>query len=373
MNDETQLRWRLLLGRFAEDQLPLLTEKGWKSRDAALEFLYGREYGEERGIRGGNLAPTTLTIPDWVTRINELFPRQTVELLEKHALENYKLMELVTDPEVLRKLEPNMSLLKSIIQLKHLMKGPVLALARELVEQIVERLKLELAQKIESAFMGSRSLTEPGYRRSLQDLDVKRTIRGSLKHYDVEQQKLFIEKVHFHRRSRPHHPWKIITLVDQSGSMIDNVIHSAVMASIFYKLPMLRNQLVLFDTQFVDVTDYLDDPVHTLLSVQLGGGTNISNVLEYAFAHLSDPSRTIVVLISDLYEGGSYERMYKWAKAIIETRSRLIVLPSLDREVVPSYDRRAAETLSSIGASVGVMTPEELTKWLKDIISRKHG
>ncbi|MGO4699516.1 hypothetical protein AB4Z50_35380 [Paenibacillus sp. 2TAB26] len=74
-----------------------------------------------------------------------------------------------------------------------------------------------------------------------------------------------------------------------------------------------------------------------------------------------------------LYEGGSYKRMYKWARAIRETRSRLIIFPSLDREVVPAYNRRAAEMWSSIGALVGVMTPDELTKWLKDIISRKYG
>lgn len=373
MNEVTRLRWRLLLGRHSEDHLPLDGAPEWQEKDAALEFLYGREYSEERGMRQGNLGPSNLTVPNWISRIRELFPKQTVELLEKHALETYKLTELVTDPDVLRRLEPNIGLLKSILQLKHMMKGPVLALARQLVDRIVKQLSKELEPKIEAAFTGSKSLTEPGYRPSLRDLDIKRTIRSNMKHYDLRGRKLYIEKVYFHRRTKPRQPWHIITLVDQSGSMLDSVIHSAVLASIFYKLPMLRNRLVLFDTQIVDVTDVVDDPVQTLLSIQLGGGTNISSALEYAYGHLTDPSRTIVVLISDLCEGGSYERMYKWARAIMETRTRLVVLPSLDREAVPAYDKSAAEKLASMGAAVGAMTPEELTKWIRTIISRKHG
>ena len=370
LNDSTKLRWRLILGRYSDDRLPLPLDSDWERRDEMLEFLYAREYGEDRGVRYGSLGPSKLTVPEWVTQIRELFPKQTVEHLEKHALENYRLTELVTDPEILRKLESNMSLLKSILQLKHLMKGPVLELARRLVDRIVAQLERELGKKVQSVFGGKTSRFESGFRPSLRDLDVKRTIRANLKYYDARKQKLFIEKLYFHRRTNIRHPWTIITLVDQSGSMIDSVIHSAVMASVFHKLPSIRQQLVLFDTQVVDVTGHVGDPVQTLLSVQLGGGTSIATALEYALAGMNEPTRTIVVLISDLYEGGSFARLFRKAKAIIESRATLIVLPSLDRDAVPVYDRKAAETLASLGAEVGILTPEELARWIRDRMSR---
>ena len=46
--------------------------------------------------------------------------------MERHALEKYGMTELLTDPEVLRKLEPNKELLKTVMQFKHMMKGEVL-------------------------------------------------------------------------------------------------------------------------------------------------------------------------------------------------------------------------------------------------------
>lgn len=125
--------------------------------------------------------------------------------------------------------------------------------------------------------------------------------------------------------------------------MIDSVIHSAVMAGIFASLPTIKTDLFIFDTAVVDLTDRIDDPVETLMSVQLGGGTYIAQALRYATNKIEIPHKTIVVLVTDLYEGGSYNEMYREAMKIVESGAKLIVLTSLDPTAQPFYDKQAAK------------------------------
>ncbi len=114
MSQQQQLqRWRLVLGKFAQQQLQGQGQnlQGVHGRmDAALDFLYGREY-KGRGLRGdggpGSLDGSQLTLVNWLSEVRELFPQETVEIIEKHALDRYGLTELVTDPQTLERLEPN--------------------------------------------------------------------------------------------------------------------------------------------------------------------------------------------------------------------------------------------------------------------------
>ena len=160
----------------------------------------------------------------------------------------------------------------------------------------------------------------------------------------------------------------MILCVDESGSMLDSVIHSAVMAGIFAKLPMLDVKLVIFDTKVVDLSGYVEDPVETLMSIQLGGGTNIAGALSYCETLIDFPYRTMVILISDLYEGYGYRNLYSVSKGIIESGAKLIALTALDMDANPCYDRHAAASLAGLGAHVGAMTPEELAEWIGKII-----
>ena len=162
--------------------------------------------------------------------------------------------------------------------------------------------------------------------------------------------------------------WRVILCVDESGSMLDSVIHSAVMAGIFARLPMLDVKLVIFDTHVVDLSGYVEDPVETLMSIQLGGGTNIAGALSYCERLIDFPYRTMVILISDLYEGGGYQNLYSISKGIIESGAKLIALTALDMEANPCYDRNAAARLAALGAHVGAMTPEELAERIGKII-----
>ena len=374
MADEQEIlnRWRLALGKYSSGQISFPSGGlNYMDMENVLDYLYSREYGEEQEMRrerGGGSEGSQLTVPYWLHQIKKLFPKQTVEVLERHALEKYGMTELLTDPEVLRKLEPNKELLKTILELKHMMKGEVLSLARDIVKKVADEIARKLEQEVRMSFFGQINRNASSPVKSARNLDMKKTIRMNLKNYDTENRQLVLKNVYFNSRMKKYNQWRVIICVDESGSMLDSVIHSAIMAGIFAKLPMLDTKLVIFDTNVVDLSGYVDDPVETLMSVQLGGGTNIAGALSYCEGLIDFPFRTMVVLVTDLYEGGGYQRLYSTSKGIIESGAKLVVLTALDMDANPNYDRRAAAVLADMGAFVGAMTPEELAGWMGKII-----
>jgi len=219
------------------------------------------------------------------------------------------------------------------------------------------------------AISGRIDRNKTGGLKSARNIDFKRTIKANLKNYDSVLKCLVVNKVYFNQRVKLYNPWRVIIAVDESGSMLDSVIHSAIMAGIFAKLPMLKTNLIIFDTQVVDLSGYIDDPVQTLMSIQLGGGTDIAKALQYSEKLMENPYRTMVVLVTDLYEGGGYNNMYASAKAIIEAGAKLIVLTALDMEATPVYDKNAAENMVALGAEVAAITPGGLARWIAKVIS----
>lgn len=376
MNDQKQLnRWRLILGSQSKDQISFGGEGframesgiGCEDLEEALDFLYSREYGEDVRREGGTGA-SRLTTAGWITKIRRLFPKETVEVLERHALERYEMQELLTDKEILEKLEPNQELLKTILQLKHLMKGPVLDTARRIVRKVAEEIAEKLNRELRRSLLGSLDRNTPSHVKSMRNLDIRKTIRRNLSHYDPEEKRLVLEQVYFSSRTRKYNQWRVVIAVDESGSMLDSVIHSAVMAGIFARLPMLDTRLVIFDTQVVDLSAHLEDPVETLMSIQLGGGTYIAGALQYCEGLIENPNRTMVILVSDLCEGGSIGGLLGVSRDIIESGAKLICLTALDRDANPVYDRRTAQRLADLGAHVGAMTPEMLGDFMGKIM-----
>ena len=368
-------KWRLILGKYSDNQIGFKEEASslnYMDMDELLDYLYSREYGEEDGVRRerkGSFDPSNLTVPSWITKIREVFPKETVEILEKHALDKYELTELLTDKEVLEKLEPNKELLKNILQMKHLMKGEILETAKQIVKKVAYYITKKLESDVKKAIVGRVNKNKSSLIKSSRNIDYKRTIKANLKNFDTEKNRLVVDKVYFNDRVKKYNPWNVIIAVDESGSMLDSVIHSAIMAGIFSKLPMLKTNLVIFDTEVVDLSGYIDEPVETLMSVQLGGGTNITKALQYCETLIENPHRTMVILVTDLYEGYGYGNMYATAKSIIESGAKLIVLTALDMEATPIYDKNAAQKMASLGAEVGAMTPGGLSEWIAKIIS----
>lgn len=371
MNDRGKLvRWRLVLGESAEDALGCQLDAAEQARDRALGFLYDREYGPGRNVRrsderSGGLGDSALTVPDWINQVHQLFPKKTIERLEKDALERYQLQEMVTNPEVLGRAQPSQTLLKAILHTKHLMNHDVLQMARGLVRKVIEQLLEKLARPVQQPFQGAMNRNRRSNLRIAKNFDAETTIRRNLAHFDPKGQRLFIRTPYFSSRVRRQlDRWQIVILVDESGSMADSVIHSAVTAAIFFGIKSVRTHLVLFDTNVVDVTEHCNDPVETVMKVQLGGGTDIGNALQYAAGLVDNPRRTIVILITDFYEGAPVDRLLATAKSMLDSGVTLLGLAALDDRAEPNYDRALAGRFVAMGAHVAAMTPGELAEWV---------
>ncbi len=358
--DPNLWRWRLVLGQPAESAMGQSLDARGTQADEALEWLYGE------GREGGDGA-SVLSVPEWLDRIHTLFPRQTVERLEKDAVEVYGIDEIVTDPEVLGRAEPNEALLGAVLKTKHLMNPELLELARELIRRVVQRLMDELTKEIRSVFSGAIDRRRRSPLKVAKNLDLRQTLRTNLKHYDGEAKKVLVERALFFSRTRRQgERWQVILLVDQSGSMMDSVIHSAVTAACLWGLPSVRTHLCIFDTEVVDLSDAVTDPVETLMKVQLGGGTDIAKAVGYGAGLVESPDRTIFVIISDFYEGGSEWQLVQRVKALAESGVHVLALGALDREAFPAWNKETAQRLAQVGAHAGAMTPAELASFIAE-------
>ncbi|MFK8004689.1 MAG: VWA domain-containing protein [Polyangiales bacterium] len=359
-------RWRLVLGEAANESMPNALGATDLRRDEALGWLYERGEGEgtEDG-RDGGTGDSVLSVPDWLTAIHELFPRNTIERLEKDAVEVYGIDEVVTNPEVLARVVPSEALLAAVLKTKHLMNPELLKLARELVKKVVEKLVEALQVEIRKALSGTLDRRQHSPMRIARNLDFRRTLHQNLRHYDAETKKLIVENPSFYSRTKRHSDkWQVILLVDQSGSMTESVIHSAVTASCLYGIPGVKTHLCIFDTAVVDLTDQVTDPVETLMKVQLGGGTDIAKAVQYGAQLVEAPARTIFVIISDFYEGGSEWQLIESVKGLVESGVHVLALGALCPNAFPAWNRETAGRLEKVGAHAGAMTPGELAGFI---------
>lgn len=363
-------RWNLILGSFADEGLGEASDERYARMSRVLDYLYGREY-EGRGTRapdpaerGGSRDPSSLTVPEWIREVRDLFPEDVCEVVTKHALERYDLTELVTDPETLEKLEPNHDLLKAVLTFRGMMQGPVLETARRVVRKVVEDLRRRLESEVRAMLSGRVDRNRRTRHRQAKNLDLPRTIRESLRRYDPDARRLTGAELRFFSRVQRHARWEIIIAIDCSGSMIDSVIYSAVMAGIFSGLPSVRTRLVAFDTSVVDFSDQVDDPVEVLMSVQLGGGTDIAKAVHYCQGLVDNPTRTILVLVTDFEEGGDPRLLIARVKQLRGAGVRVFGLAALNESGRPSYDREIAAACTAAGADVAALTPRKLAEWV---------
>jgi Mg-chelatase subunit ChlD len=383
-------RWRLLLGEASATDLGDAGEET-QHMDEALGWLYGRadmggsvgaahiaahssafsdvdsaevDDGVER--HAGDHA-SSLTVPDWINAIHTLFPKETVERLERDALERYGLVDLVTQPEVLSRATPNPALLQAVLRTKHLMNPEVLAMARTLVVHVVKDLMEKLATQVRTEFSGKRSPHQLSLRGSSAQFAARATLQRNLRHMDPNTRRLVVHQPRFHvRHRRQLEPWQVLLLVDQSYSMLGSVIHAAVTAACLWALPGIKTHLIAFDTDVIDVSDQVGDPVELLMKVQLGGGTYIAKALGYAAELIEVPRRAIVVVISDFYEGMPEHFLIEQVRALTAQGSKVLGLAALDEQADPVYDRELAAKLVAAGAEIGAMTPGQLASWLAE-------
>lgn len=370
-------RWRLVLGSQSDRDLSFTGSeselRAFSDMEELLEYLYSRSGGDDIRDGGGDRTAghgdSVLSAAKWINKVRELFPKQTAEVLERHALDEFHLTELLTDKEVLEKMQPSMELLKSVLELKHLMKGEVLETAKKIASQVAEELRQKLENSVRRSILGRIDRNSSSPVHSARNLDIKKTIRRNLKNYDSESGQLMLKEIYFSNRVKRYNNKTVIIAIDESGSMVGSVIYSAVMAQIISKLPFAEVKLVIFDTNIVDLTGYAEEPAEVLMSVQLGGGTDIGKAMSYCESLIGTPSQTAVICVTDLYEGGPVSRLMNVSRNIITSGAKLSFLTALDENANAAFDRNLGQRLADMGAFVGALTPEQLGDYIGRIFS----
>lgn len=366
LDEQAALRWRLVLGRHAEEPLPLAAAAAGgdsgeaAARDRSLSFLYDREQRSHRPAGGG--APG-VGVPEWIRGLRTLFPREAVEVLERDALVRYGLEELVTEPEVLRGLEPTEDLVKVLLAFKDRLRPEVLPEARRVVREVVERLAERVRHDLQPALAGASAR---GGRpiRSVANTDWRRTVRRNLRHWDPARQRLVADRISFRSRQRRRPHWRVIVAVDQSGSMLDGLIHAAVVAAVLAALPAVTVDLLVWDHRVVDLSDRVRDPLEVLMSAQLGGGTRLLPALQACAAKVTAPERTVLAVISDFRLYDAPEPCLALARELSAAGVEGLGLCAVDPDGRGVYDERFARALADCGWWVGAVTPRALVRHL---------
>ena len=363
-------RWRLVLGKDAEEhQIQCDGDEQCERIEGLVGFLFGEEGTKVgAGRSGGSGGGHALTVPEWVEGVNELFPQQAKEVMQGELIRRRGIDQLLESPELLEQIEPNVELAKTIMTHRDLLTPETRVLARKIIERVVEQLKEKMQMQVESSITGAIRRDKHSPRPVYRNLDLPMTIRRNLTNYDPESGKLLVDRVFYYAAERKKRPWHIVIAVDQSGSMLDSAIFSTIMASIFYELPSVRTSLFLFDTEIADLTEMVGQPVDVLLSVQLGGGTDIARAVSYSETLVREPARTIVVLITDFYEGGSERNLVNKIGEMSQAGIRMIGLGALGYDARPDYCKSTAKKCRKAGMDILVCTPEKLAECMSEII-----
>jgi uncharacterized protein with von Willebrand factor type A (vWA) domain len=358
--EERKRRWRLVLGKLSEPEeqesqsgsgssegKPMGQED--QAMDDALDSLYGD--GKE-----GDLSDSNPDIARWLGDIRRYFPDSVVQIMQRDALNKLNLRKLLAQPDFLEAIEPDIHLVTNILSLRKVMPSQTRETAKQIVRQVVEELIKQLAYPLQQAVAGSLSRSIRSRRPRYKEINWNRTIHANLKHYQVDQKTVIPETLVGYGRKRSSLQ-NVILALDSSGSMATSVVYGSIFAAVMASIPTLTTKLVMFDTSVVDLSDQLSDPVELLFGIRLGGGTNIDKAVGYCHSLITQPQDSIMVLITDLYEGGNKESLERRLAALVDDGVQVIVLLALNDQGAPRFDRTMAQTLANLGIPAFACTP----------------
>jgi len=359
-------RWQLALG--VDDEKNELSDRD-RRLNTALTALY--DSGTEK--RRGGLGASSPRVAKWLGDIRGFFPTPVVQIVQKDAFERLNLKALMLEPEFLSTLEADVHLVADLIALRAAIPGKTLETARQVVRKVVDDLLRRLEHNTRETLRGALNRSQRTRRPRHADIDWPRTIRANMRHYQPQHRTVVPETLVGHTRhtkSRAHMD-HVILCVDQSGSMATSVVYSSIFAAVMASIPGLSTKLICFDTSIVDLTDQLADPVEVLFGVQLGGGTDINSALAYCEKQIENPTKTHLVLISDLYEGGDANSMLARAAAIKQSGVNFIVLLALSDSGHPAYEAKHAGAIASLGCPVFACTPDQFPSMMASALTGK--
>ena len=365
MNAETERlrRWRLLLGGDEADGIGFDLSTEDRGIDQALQALYDSD-------RSGGLGSSAPNVVRWLGDIRSYFPASVVQVMQKDALERLGLQQMLLEPEMLATVEPDVHLVSVLLSLNKVMPNKTKETARQVVRKVVEELERKLANPLRQAVTGSLARSIRRRRPRHNEIDWLRTIRANLKHYQPEWQTIIPEtRIGFGRQGSALRD--IILCIDQSGSMAPSMVYAGVFGAVLASIRAVHTSLVVFDTSVVDLTEVLTDPVELLFSTQLGGGTDINRALSYCQSLVRNPQETILVLVTDLYEGGNRADLLKRAASLVASGVQIITLLALDNQGAPGYSHPIAAQFAALGIPCFACTPDLFPDLMAAAIGRQ--
>jgi Mg-chelatase subunit ChlD len=361
---ESQLRkWRLILGNSAGDSTEVVLSADEQRMDTALDALYDSD-------RRGGLGASSPKVSRWLGDIREFFPQSIVQVMQQDAIERLNLTELLLEKEMLENVEPDVALVATLMSLGRVIPDKTKDTARQVVRKVVDQLMQKLAQPTQQAISGALAKGIRKLRPRHNEINWPLTIRKNLQHYQPEY-KTIIPEVRIGHGRRRNSLKDIVLCLDQSGSMGSSVVYSGIFGAVMASIPAVSTKMVVFDTAVADLTEDLKDPVELLFGVQLGGGTDINAALKYCQQIIARPTDTVLILVTDLYEGGDQAGMRRRAAELVAAGVQLIVLLALSDEGAPYYDHHHAQFISSLGAPVFACTPDQFPDLMAAALSKQ--
>ncbi|MBD2077135.1 VWA domain-containing protein [Phormidium sp. FACHB-592] len=368
-------RWRLILGGGAADSICGSTNGNGMEGDGfslggadqAIDQTLSALYDSDRQAGLGTSSPK---VARWLGDIRTYFPTSVVKVMQQDALNRLNLRQMLLEPELLEAVEPDVHLVSNLLSLGGVMPGKTKETARIVVRRVVEDLIRKLENPTRQAILGSLNRSIRNRRPRHHEIDWHRTIRANLKHYQPQYRTIIPEtRIGFGRKRSALR--NIILCVDQSGSMATSVVYAGIFSAVLASLPAVQTHMVVFDTVVVDLTDLLQDPVEVLFGTQLGGGTDINQALAYCQGLIRQPQDTILVLISDLYEGGNQDEMRKRISSLVASGIQFITLLALNDDGAPCYDHSNTQFMASLGLPTFACTPDRFPDLMAAAINRQ--
>ncbi len=364
MATETELRkWRLILGGQQNDGTGCALNISDTKMDHALEALYDSD-------RRGGLGASSPNVSRWLGDIRNFFPNTVVQVMQKDAIKRLDLTQLLFEKELLENVEADVALVATLLSLKNVIPDKTKDTARQVVQKVVDQLMKKLMQPMQQAVTGSLNRSTRNRRPRHNEINWHLTIQKNLKHYQPDYKTIIPEtRIGYGRRRTSLKD--VVLCIDQSGSMGTSVVYSGIFGSVMASIPAIKTRMVVFDTAVADLTEELSDPVDLLFGVQLGGGTDIHAALSYCQQVITRPTDTVLVLITDLYEGGDLAGMRKKAVELTAAGVQVVVLLALNDEGAPSYDHTNAQFFSDLGVPVFACTPDKFPDLMAAALSKQ--
>lgn len=363
MEEEYLKRWRLILGGNEADGTGITLTPEEQRIDQSLEAVYDSD-------RRGGLGSSAPKVSRWLGDIREFFPQTVVQVIQRDAIKRLNITSLLTEKEMLETVVPDVHLVATLMSLSRVIPEKNKEMARQIVRKVVDELLRKLSAPTQQAVTGALNRSARRRNPRYNEIDWKTTITKNLKNYQPEYKTIIPEvRIGYGRKRKAMKD--IILCLDQSGSMGTSVIYSGIFGSVLASIPAVNTRMVVFDTAVVDLTDDLQDPVDLLFGVQLGGGTDIARALTYCQGVITRPQDTVLVLVTDLYEGGDPREMRKKFASLVNSGVQLIVLPALNDDGAPSYDKNHAEFLANIGVPIFACTPDKFPDLMAAALSKQ--